>query len=209
MTDQLCTTAQVKGRIFQGGTSDGVDDALISELIDQCSTWITNYTGRKFAPDNAATYVFDTVEGNVLRVPYGVRSITSMGVNNTAHQPDSAGSYTTIPAADIILRPKAQDAPQGWPYFEVRITRGTITGTITHFGRIDNGCTITGNFGFASTPPDIVAVAIDAVVAAYAARGNPASAVIGADDIPVAPWASFFMKRSPQRATLDRYAVWG
>ena len=130
MADLLVTIAQVKARVFPAGVTDTADDALFTELITQVSDWIEQFTGRRFAPDVAATYVFDTVDGYSLRIPYGIRTITSMGVNNTAHQPDAAGTYTTIPAADRLLRPKAQDANIGWPYTEVRISRGTLTGTM-------------------------------------------------------------------------------
>lgn len=205
MADQLCTTAQVKTRIFPAGVTDTADDALISELIDQVSDYIEQYTGRKLVAVASTTYVFDTVAGYVLRVPIGIRTITSMGVNNLAHQPDSGGSYTTVTAADYLLRPKTQDGPQGWPFTEVWISRGTLAGTISVFGNIQNGCTITGTFGFAVTPPDMVSVAIDAVVAAFEARKNGASGVIGADMGALTPWSGFFGPGSPQRGTLDRY----
>jgi hypothetical protein len=202
MADQLCTTAQVKARI---GITDATDDTLLSELIDQVSGWIETFTGRKLVPDNAATYVFDTEAGYVLRIPRGIRTITSMGVATQVHQPDSAGTYTSVPATDFLLRPKTVDLPEGWPPTEVRISRGTLAGTVTAFGRIDNGCTITGNFGFAATPVEIASVTIDAVVAAYQVRKNGASGVVGADGIATPPWSQFFGRGSPQRGTLDRY----
>lgn len=205
MADQLVTTAQVKARL---NISDTNDDTLISELIDQVSSFIESTTGRKFAPDNAATYVFDTDEGSALRIPYGIRTITSMGVSSS-HQPDSGGTYTTIPAADILLRPKAVDAMIGWPFTEVWITRGTLAGTIRYFSRADNGCTITGNFGFATVPPDVQAACIDAVVAAYAVRKMGASGVIGAEGTAMPPWSAFFGHGSPQMQTLTRYAAPG
>ena len=204
MVDQLCTTAQIKARVNPAGVSDSVDDTLISELIDEVSAWVQNYTGRKFVADAAATYVFDTSAGYVLRIPRGIRSITSMGVATT-HQPDSGGTYTTVPAADVLLRPRAQDLPEGWPAFEVWLSRGTLAGTVATFSTVQNGCTITGNFGFAAVPKDIEAVTIDAVVAAYASRKNGASSVLGAEDGALPPWSSFFGRGSPQRGTLDRY----
>lgn len=202
MADQLCTTAQVKARI---GITDATDDTVLGELIDQVSNWIETYTGRKLVPEAAATYVFDTEAGYVLRIPRGIRAITSMGVASTVHQPDAAGTYTTVPAADRLLRPKAVDLPEGWPPTEVLISRGVLAGTVTAFGRIDNGATITGDFGFATTPPEIASVAIDAVVTAYAARKNGASGVVGVDGTAILPWAQFFSRGSPQRGTLDRY----
>lgn len=208
MADKLCTKDQVKARLFPAGPADTSDDTLIDELIDQVSDWVGHYTGRKLVPDDAATYVFDTLAGYVLRIPTGIRSITSMGVAVT-HQPDAGGTYTTVPAGDRMLRPKAGDLPVGWPPTQVRFSRGTLSGTVSAFGTIENGCTITGNFGFAATPPDVQAVVIDAVVAAYQNRKNGASGVIGADDQAIAPWVRFFSKGSPQRGTLDRYSFVG
>jgi hypothetical protein len=209
VTTQLVTVAQVKARIGPGiGATDTTDDALISELIAEVSAFIQEYTGRRFTPETA-TYVFDTYGGYVLRVPRGIRAITSMGVNNTQHQPDTGGSYTTVPVADQLLRPKAEAGGVEWPYTEVWISRGALAGTISRFGTVQNGCTITGDFGWAAVPQDIQGVTIDAVVAAYQTRGLGASGVIGADALAVAPWASFFGKGSPQRATMDRYRYWG
>ena len=203
MADQLCTTAQVKARIFPAGVTDVVDDTVIGELIDQVSSFIQNYTGRRFIAETAATYVFDTQAGTVLRIPRGIRTVTSMSVS-LAHQPDTAGVYTAIPAADIVLYPKAEAVIDTWPFQEVRISRAA-TGTIRSFANAQNGATITGNFGWTALPPDIVAVAIDAAVAAYASRANGASGVIGADSLAIPPWAGFYGRSSPQRATLERY----
>jgi hypothetical protein len=128
------------------------------------------------------------------------------GRRPTVHQPDTGGTYTNvIPAADILLRPKAGDLPVGWPPTEVHISRGTLAGTVSAFGRIDNGCTITGNYGFATTPPEIQAIVIDAVVIAYAHRKDGSSGAVGPDDVPLPPWARFFSRGSPQRDTLNRY----
>lgn len=198
----LCSDGAVKARLFPAGADDTVDDPLINALIVQVSAWIEGYTGRMFRPVTE-TRVFDTTAGSVLRIPDGVRAVTSMGVATT-HQPDSGGAYTTIPAADILLRPKLTDRGS-WPATEVRISRGTLAGTVAYFATAENGCTITGSFGFASVPPDVEAVAIDAVVAAYQSRKNGASSVLGADDQALPPWSRFFGRGSPQRGTLDRY----
>lgn len=203
-TTALCTIAQVKARLFPAGTTDTSDDTLFTELVNECSAWIEDYTGRKLGPDNAATYIFDTAAGSVLRVSRGIRTITSMGVS-TSHQPDAAGAYTTIPAADRLLRPKAADLPEGWPATEVHIGRGTLAGTVRYYGSYQNGATIAGDFGFAAVPASIESVAIDAVVAAYQSRRNGASSVMGADDMAMPPWNHFFGRGSPQRGTLDRY----
>ena len=204
MPDQICTTDQVKLRLFPAGTTDTTDDALIGELINQVTAWMESYTGRRLVPEAGATYTFDTQAGYVLRIPRGIRAITSMGVA-LSHQPDTGGAYTTIPASDRIIRPKAVDLPEGWPPTEVRFSRGTLTGSISAFATADNGCTITGDFGPAASPLELVAVGIDAVVAAFQSRKNGASSVMGADDMALPPWSKFFGQGSPQRGTLDRY----
>lgn len=203
MADQLATTAQCKVRLFPAGVTDSVDDALISELIDEVSAWIQSYTGRKFVAVSSTAYTFDTQRGYVLRVPIGIRSISSMGVAST-HQPETGGTYVTVPATDYLLRPRVQDGPDGWPYTEVHIALGAV-GTVRNFATAENGCTITGTWGFAAIPKDIEAVCIDAVVAAYQSRKNGASSQMGYEGTGVTAWGSFFGANSPQRGTLDRY----
>jgi hypothetical protein len=125
-----------------------------------------------------------------------------MGAAST-NQPDTAGTYTAVTAADILLRPKAVDL-DGWPPTEVWLNP-TGTGDVLRFYDALNGATITGNWGFESTPLDITSVAIDATVAAFQSRRNGASSKMGADDMAMPPWSKFFGRGSPQKGTLDRY----
>lgn len=196
MADQLCTTAQVKVRLK---ITDGTDDALISELIDQVTDWIQEYTGRKLVPEAAATYVVDTAAGSEIPIPRGIRAVTTLEIA-TADQPDTGGTYTAITSADVLLRPSSMFRKPGWP-----ATRILIRGTTPRLSTTINGARIVGDFGFAATPPSIAGVAMDAVVTAYTARQGGASAVIGAQDTAIVPWGVYFSKGSPQRATLDRY----
>lgn len=205
MADQYCTIAQVKARLNPAGVSDTVDDTMLTEMVEQVSDWIAHFTGRKFVPDNAATYTFDTTGGYVLRIPKGIRTVTSMGIATLSHQPDTGGTYTTLSAATIMLRPSNGDLQVGWPPTEIRLSRATTS----VFATIENGATVTGNFGFAATPPDIQAVTIDATVAAYQNRKLGTSGVIGAEGPAIVPWVSFFSSGSPQRATLERYRYIG
>lgn len=207
MADQLCTTAQVKARVNPAGVSDSVDDTLISELIDEVSAWVESYTGRSFIAETASTYYLDGPAGGgyVLRVPKGVRSLTYVGIASS-DQPDTGGTYTSVTVSEILLRPTAIDLPLGWPPTELRISRSAST--ISWWPGYQNGVKLTGNFGFATVPKDIEAVAIDGVVAAYQNRQNGASSILGVGDQALPPWASFFGRGSPQRGTLDRYRIY-
>jgi hypothetical protein len=202
MSDQLCTTAQVKVRL---GITDATDDSMISEMIDEVSGWIEGYTGRSFVPETAVTYQFDTTGGYSVRIPRGIRSVTAAGYSKTS-QPDTGGTYTAIasPTTNLLFRPSTVDLPIGWPATEVIL----LPSTGISFATVFNGLTLTGNFGFAATPVDMQGVAIDAVVAAYQAHGNGASAVIGADASAIAPWNQYFGHGSPQRKILDSYRYW-
>jgi hypothetical protein len=188
MADQLCTIAQVKARLKGPNPTDVTDDTMLTELVEEVSDWIQHYTGRRFVPITSTTYILSTTQGNLLRIPIGVRSVSALLINTLSHQPDTGGSYpTTITAANILLRPSAIDLPPGWPPTEIRLSRAQST----LFGTIENGASVTGTFGFAATPPDIQAVAIDGTVSAYQMRKNGTSGVFGADDATGVPWWQF------------------
>lgn len=196
MADQLATLVQVKAALK---LTDANDDTYLTGLIEGVSEWITEYTGRRLVPEAGATYVVDTAAGSRIDVGRGIRAVTSLGVASS-NQPDSGGTYTTVTAADILLRPSPIDRRPGWP-----ATYILLRGNTARLGAWLNGATITGDFGFAATPLAITQVTIDAVAAAYQARRVGASGVMGADDTTVVPWKDYFGWGSPQRQTLMRY----
>jgi hypothetical protein len=201
MADQLTTTATVKTRLR---ITASTDDALISSLIDGVSDWIEDETGRKLVAETAATYVVNTVYGNTIYIRRGIRTVTTLSIATT-DQPDTGGTYTAVAAAEISLQPPAIERRVGWP-----ADRIVLTGVYGRLKTALNGAQIVGNFGFATVPPAIEQVAIDAVVSAYASRGKPSSATIGSDERAIYPWATFFSTGSPQRATVMRYrGGWG
>lgn len=202
MADQLCTLADVKAALIPSGVTDTGDDTLLGTLIDRCSAYIQSITGRRFVAEPAATYLFDTSAGYVLRVPRGLSAITSIGVAS-AHQPATGGTYTTVPAASALLRPLDVDRRVGMPPTEVHLSRASSAGY--RFYDAENGCSITGTFGFATVPVELVGVAVDAVVSAFVNRGDGTSAVIGAEATAVAPWAQLFAKGTSQYAALMRW----
>jgi hypothetical protein len=192
----LCTKTQVKNRL-DGATS--ADDTLLDELIAEVGDWIADYTKRKLEPEAGATYVFDTSSGSELYIRRGIRAVTSLEVATT-DQPDTGGTYSTISASLISLRPLAAERRVGWPADTI-----LVRGTSPVFGWALAGARVTGDFGFAAVPPAIEAVAIDAVVAAVAGRQNAAGEVLGADETATDPWARYFAKGTAQLRTLQSY----
>lgn len=183
--DQLCSKTQVKARLFPAGTTDTTDDVLIDELIDEVSDWIQATTQRKLVPEVAATYVVDTSSGSVIYVRRGIRSVTALSIASS-DQPDTGGTYTAVTLSDVVLRPSAIDLKPGWPPLQIM-----IKGTYARLSAAINGATITGNFGFAATPPAIQAACIDGVVSAYQMRKNGATGVLGVENTPGVPWWQF------------------
>lgn len=195
---QLTTTAKVKARI---GITDATDDALISELIDQVSDFIQDYTGRWFTPHDAQTFVVDTASGSEIDVPRGVRAVTALGLASS-DQPDTAGTYSALtPISRVVLRPSPLERRDGWPATRILITGGAAAFAVAAV----NGASITGDFGFAAVPPAIEAIATDAVVTAYSARNAGASEVVGAGATAIEPWSRFFGAGTAQLETLERY----
>lgn len=201
MADQVVTTAQVKARLE---VADATDDTLISELIDELTDWLQDVTGRKLVPEAGATYYVDTAPGSVIEVKRGIRVVTSLAIATSDQPDDGSGTYTAVAAADVLLRPSSIERKPGWPAQRILI-RGT-TGRLT---TALNGAKIVGDFGFAAPPPTIQAVAFDAIVTAYTSHRGGASDVIGGDGSTIYPWAKYFSKGSPQRATVDRYHMPG
>lgn len=196
MADQLVTLDQIKTRL---GITDATDDVLLGELNDQAADFIQEFTGRKFVPEAGATYIVDTAAGSRIRIPRGIRAVTTLEIASS-DQPDTGGTYTAVTAADILLRPSSIDRKPGWPATEIWI-KGS-------YGRLSlalNGARIVGDFGFSAVPPVVQAVALDAITAAYTTRQAGDSDAIGADGSPVAVWARMFAEGTEQRATLNRY----
>lgn len=169
MADQLTTTAKVKARL---NITDALQDALISEIIDQVSDEIQVYTRRKLvppSPDNDQTFYFDTRVGHILWIPYGIRSVTTMSIAATDQPDDGTGTYLAVTASTILLRPVPIERRPGWPATQLRLTQSPIDVRIP-FRTAANGAMIVGKFGWAATPPAVERIATAASVAEYLDR---------------------------------------
>lgn len=194
----LVTLAQLKARL---DISDVTDDVLLAELISDVSDWINDFVRPYYlAPEPATTYLIDTVAGSVIDWPRGIRIVTSLAIATTDQPDDGSGTYTTVVAADIFLRPLPQDRQPGWPPTQI-VLRGTGTGRLVS---ARNAAKLVGDGGFAAVPNRVQEIALDALTVAYTTRGRAGAGVIGEDDTPVRPWSEYFAEGSPQRQTLRR-----
>lgn len=201
MADALVAAAVVRARI--AGATAG-DDALLQTLIEQCTEWLQGPegTGRQLVPHAATTLVFDTAYGSTLDVPQGIALLSGAGLEvATTDQPDSgATGYVAVSSSLVTLRPPSGRRRPGWPATQI-----AVLGTSPAFRLAINGARVTGTFGFATSPLDIVEICTEAVIAAWQARGKPAATTLGADGRAAFPWSSYFSQGSGHMRTIGSY----
>jgi len=171
----LCSLYDVKQRIGGGALATALADEDILEHIRQVSTDILGHTGRQFVPDplsGTKTYRIHTRAGYVLRVPKGIRSITTLGIA-VDDQPTSGGTYTTATATDYYLDPPEFERDYGWPPTRIICRRNASS----RFYDASYGAEITGAFGWVSVPADIQGIAANASVRRWQGRGSGTYAI--------------------------------
>jgi hypothetical protein len=172
----LCSLYDVQQEL--GGGTSANEDELILEKIRQVSRQIENYCGRWFAPrplSGTATYRFHSEAGNVLHIPRGIRSITSLGIASE-DQPDTGGTYVVSASADYYIDPPSGERTDpSDPGFWVRLGWNRSS----YFYDAAFGVEITGAFGWASVPYDIQGVATRASIRRYLGKGGGATVAVG------------------------------
>jgi hypothetical protein len=168
------TTALAKEAM---GITNATDDVLIGKLVDRVNGWIEWRVGRVIAPIASVTYTFDGNGTNRLSVVAGVRAITTLTV-----APSTGATAVAAAAADIFIRPVAQERLTGWPGEEIWLS-DRPTGSVSIFSRGFGTVAVTATFGWAVIPDEITSIALTCVAAAWARRkeGNVDVITIGED----------------------------
>lgn len=197
---ELCSLANVKLVLFPTGYTDTTDDTLITAYIDAVSAEIMEYTCRQFVGDSVdQDYYFDVPrQARSLFLPNGMQSVTTVGYAKTS-QPASGGTYTTITAANVLLRPLVQDRRTGFPADYLVISDLDPTSAF-YYGY--NTVKVTGKAGFAAVPLEIERTALSIVVRRWQARKGGQTDSIGAPDM----GGTLLRFMSPEeKGVLDRY----
>jgi hypothetical protein len=161
----ICSLADARQRIGILSPTDHSQDENLLQWINQVDNWLAMRTGRRFMPDPATgtkTYTFDVAGSDwwwsrTLYIPRGVRSVTLL---ETA--PNTGGTYSTVTATNVFLRPSDGERPPGWPATRIELSDW---GSAYFRGGYDT-VRVTGTFGFAAVPPAIEQLALTLVVAA-------------------------------------------
>jgi hypothetical protein len=171
----ICSLDDVTERLFGSATVSNADQETLLDIIREVGSSLEHATGRWLRPRPASgttTYRFHTHYGLVLRVPVGIRSITSLGVASTS-QPDTGGTYTTLSSSAYYLDPPEIERDVDWPATSIRM----VPTTGSYFWTATFGAEVTGSFGFAAVPADIRGVAIEAATRRYIGKETAAPAI--------------------------------
>jgi len=171
----ICSLYDVQQEL--GETTNANQDERILEYIRQVTTAIEGYCGRWFVPrplSGTTTYRFTTGWGSTLRIPKGIRSITTLNIA-TQDQPATGGTYIAAAASDFYLDKPEAERDVGWPATKVQL----LSTAGSRFYPALNGAEIVGAFGWAAVPPDIQGVAIRAVVRRYVGGKGGAVVALG------------------------------
>jgi len=199
----LCSLYDVKQRTGRTASTDTKDDEQIIEFIVQVSSDIMGYTERRFArtpSSGTTTFLFDVeCASRELRIPQGIASATTLEVA-TQSQPESAGTYSTVTAAEWFLRPVTAERTYGWP--ATRIVISDLSSSSFYPGY--NTVRVTMALGWAQVPGDIRGIAENAVIRRLAAKGSGVATALGSDDFAgrLLRWVS-----PEERERLDWYRV--
>lgn len=175
----LCSLWDVKQALGITAT-DTTEDENILEFIREVSAEIQDYTGRRFARNpssGTATFLLEvTSDGQTLYVPQGIAALTTLEVA-TSSQPETGGTYTTVTAADVFLRPYSTSRSYGWPATSIQIA--DTSGSQFYTGQ--NTVRIVGALGWDKVPANIAAIARRAVIGGFLGKGSGAAnqAIVG------------------------------
>jgi hypothetical protein len=180
--------------------TDTTEDENLIEWLRQSTSFIQTYCGRRFTPDAATTYTVDgmsaVAHGRCLPFPLGVRTLTTLEVAT-----QTGGSFATVSAGDVFLRPADAERTPGWPYTQVWLSDLSSSHFYPGLGNVR----LTGTFGWSAIPGDLSAIALTLAVSAARERGAG-----GGDMVTIGIGGERTFERAlsfKDRMTLDRYRL--
>lgn len=134
------TVSELKQQL---GITDQVDDVRLGRVLEDVSSWIDTYTGRRFyTTDSDETRYYTPYDYCACSIDDLV-SVTSIAIDTSG-----ARTYdTTLADTDYDLLPD-NAALEGWPWNEIRITP---YGRYTFYPSYTRSVKIVGKFGVSPT----------------------------------------------------------
>lgn len=167
----ICSLYDARQRLeSNGGTLSNTEIEQVTEYIQQVTSFIQGYTGRRFVRDPASgteVLTFDVArDSRTLWVPKGIAACTQVEVATY-----TGGTFTVVPTADWYLDPPEQSRDYGWPATRVTIS-DRPTGSISQFYQGKRTARLTMALGWDTIPFDIQGIGLTLVTGAYKERAS-------------------------------------
>lgn len=204
----LCSVYDVAQRVTDSGVFEPNDAELALDLIREVSSEIEDYLSAWMAPrptnpTSTTALVFDVAErGRSIALVsggqyVGIRTAAAVGIA-VQSQPDVGGVYTTLNAADVLIRPRPTVTEPG---YRLVLSQYPTSG-YTEFYPGESTLSVTGSFGPAAVPPWCQGIAIAAVIRRWLGKETASPAIALGPDGGVRLLADI----SPgMQATLERH----
>ena len=194
------TLGSVKTRL---GITDTTDDTLLTQLVADMNAAVEDITGRAIGPLTITNELLDGYdaleEGRCLPYPKGIRSITTLEVAST-----TGGTFSTVPAGDVFLRPHAGLRQPDWPAFEIWMSDiPAASNTLPVFLPGYANIRLTGAAGWAAIPSTLTKAAETTVARWFVARNSGGEDAEGSDDVGLSRVTQYISGQD--LATIRRY----
>lgn len=171
------TLANVKTRLK---ITDDTDNTVLTTIVGQVNGWLEGEIRCPVGPSSALTLTLDgsaAIEGGrMLFVRQGIRTLTQLEI-----APYTSATFEVVPIGDALVRPLEHDRKPDWPAQQLWLA-DVRTGNYGTFPRGTGNVRLTGTFGFAAIPVDLVEIAEVICVRAFRARTSGQRDMAGNDE---------------------------
>ena len=183
--------------------TDSTDDTILDDIIADVNQDVEDMTGRAIGPSTVTNELLDghdaLEDGRCLLYPKGIRTVTTLEVASGTGE-----SFSTVPSADIFIRPGAAYRQPDWPAFEIWMTDvPSTTNTLPVFLPGYANIRLTGAAGWVSIPSTLTSAAETTAVRTF--LSNRAGHPEGSDETGVRNYRALW--RGADLQTVQRFAL--
>lgn len=152
------------------------DDDRLREAAEAANSWLDGEIGMFLGPSPDTSRTLDVVDRGEVFIPGGIRTLTTLELRET-----SGGAWSTVTAADVLLRPHASARLPGLEADRI-VFVDVPTGSYSRFYTGREMVRVTGTFGPAEPPASLVRIADTIGVWLYQSQQAGSAGIIGSLD---------------------------
>ena len=193
---EICKLADARRLLHLDDQDTTADDGPLTRYIRAATDLIHTLTGKRFRP-YSATYSFDgQKDPAVLRIPFGVRAITTLKIGDGG----TGSTKATLTSTHYAIRPAVQDRAPGEPGTRIELNE-LCPYSFAVAGQ--DVIEVVGTFGYADAPLTVRQIAERVVLRAWRRDGAG-----GPDMGPVDPNSIGWALSVDDKRMLQVYADW-